>query len=426
MRISLAGFKELINVDTAREKLLAEVTINPQQEHVGINEALGRIACEDIEAPYDYPPFNRSAVDGYAVKHEDILSASENNPTPLRIVGEVEAGCELELPILRSGEAVIVYTGAPLPEGSDVVVPFENTARERNMVYVMKNLPKYKNVSYKGEDFRKGEIIVSKGIMLRPWHIAALAQAGFKEINVCERLKIGIINSGNELNESIHRSQGRIPNSTGPLIAAYVKELGLEPLLMGIVPDDKELIKSSVREALSKANLVVITGGTSIGKRDLVPEALKEISGSELIFHGVNLRPGRTAGAFVANGKPILMLSGLPVACLVGLENFLKPLIKKALSLKLPPTSVVRAKLARRLANVVGFRSYFRVVVYWENDELLVEPLRLTGSGILSTLLKGNGIIEVKEDLEGFEAGDLVDVRLISEPYPEKPSFLTW
>ncbi len=426
MREPLVGFKELLNVDVAREKLLSKAKLKPSPQTVKVSKAFGRVACRDIIAPYDYPPFNRAAVDGYAVKYEDTLSASENNPVPLRIVGEVEAGFGSEPPVLGDGEAVVVYTGAPLPKGSDAVVPFENAIREGNLVYVMKALPKYKNISYKGEDFRKGEIIVSKGTVLRPWHIAALAQAGLKEINVCRKFKVAVINTGNELTESVPVTSGKIPNSTGPLITAYVRELGLEPLYKGIVPDNKEQIKMTVKEVLGEADIVVITGGTSVGKRDLVPEAIKELPESELIFHGVNLRPGRTAGALIVNGKPVLMLSGLPVACLVGLDNFLKPLIKNALGLKLPPTPVVRAKLARRLANVVGFRSYFRVVVYWDNGELLVEPLRLTGSGILSTLLKGNGIIEVKEDLEGFEVGDLVDVRLISEPYPEKPSFLTW
>ncbi|MEM3142706.1 MAG: molybdopterin-binding protein, partial [Zestosphaera sp.] len=212
--------------------------------------------------------------------------------------------------------------------------------------------------------------------------------------------------------------------STGPLIYAYLKELGCEPVLIGVVPDDEEEILNTVLRILRDFEILITTGGTSVGGKDLVPEALSRISGANLIFHGVNLRPGRTTGAYVIEGKPILMFSGLPVAALVGLEAFVKPLIRHLTGATLLPEPTARVKVRRRVTNVVGFKSFFRVVVYREGGELSMEPLRLTGSGIISTLLRGNAILVVNENIEGYDEGDYVDVVLIGPIYEKRPEFL--
>ncbi len=427
MREKLKGFTKFEKVSEVVKRLLNSVSIKAGVEEVELPESVGRYSAEDLRAPYDYPRFDRSAVDGYAVMSRDVVGASETNPVSLKVVAEFHEITEsVDGVSLSEGEAVFVPTGAPLPQGADAVVPVEYTVREGDIVYVLKGVPPYGNVSRKGEDFREGEVIVRRGTKLRPWHVAALAQAGIYKIRVFRKVRVGVLNVGSELCEPWECGKpSSTINSSGYLIQSFVKEVGGKPLYLGIVPDEFNAIKEKVIEALSTADAVVITGGTSVGKKDLVPDVLSSLPNSKLVFHGVATRPGRTAGAFVVSGKPVLMLSGLPVACLLGLELYLKPLILKAYDAGGEIEVKVRGKLVRRLNNVLGFRSYYRVVVYrGGGDELLVEPLRLTGSGIISTLLKGNGIVEIPEGLEGYDEGEVVEVTLINPIYESRPEFL--
>lgn len=419
-RERLGGFTRFEKYEDALSKLLTQVNVTLESEKVLVTDAVGRVVAEDTYSLRDYPPVDRAALDGYAVKSLDVLSASPSNPAILKIVGSVEAGETPKLTI-NSGEAAVVFTGATMPEGSDAVVPFEEAVRKESFVYVLKPAQKYKNVSRTGEDIRKGDLIIKKGLTVRPWHVAALIEAGITEIKVFKKPRVGIINVGNEL---LARGGGEIPNSTGPLIYAYLKELGCEPVLIGVVPDDVEEITNTVSRVLRDFDILITTGGTSVGGKDLVPEALSRIKSANLIFHGVNLRPGRTAGAYLIDGKPVLMFSGLPVAALVGLEAFVKPLIRQLTGAIPLPEPTVRVRVRRRVANIVGFKSFFRVVVYRENNELYMEPLRLSGSGIVSTLLKGNAILVVDENIEGYDEDDQVSVTLIGPIYEKKPEFL--
>ncbi|MEM0014023.1 MAG: molybdopterin molybdotransferase MoeA [Zestosphaera sp.] len=420
----LDGFMRLEKYEVVLSKLLEHVKIRIGIEAISVTEATGRIAAEDVVSPRDYPPVDRAALDGYAVRSLDTSGASPSNPIPLKIVGNVKAG-DVPRPTVGVGEAVVIFTGATMPRGSDAVVPFEEAMRDGDYIYVLKPMHQYKNVSRTGEDLKSGDLIVRRGTVIRPWHIAALIEAGVLEVKVFKRPKVIIISIGDELVADPTRSTGyTIPNSTGPLIYAYLRELGCEPVLKGVITDDASEIINSVSKSLDDCDIVITTGGTSVGGTDLTPDAISRIPGAQLVFHGVNIRPGRTAGAYVVGGKPVFMLSGLPVAALVGLEVFVKPLIRHLVGAERPPQPSVRARVRRRIANVVGFNSFFRVVVYREGGELNVEPLRLTGSGIVSSLLRGNAILTVSENVEGYDEGDYVDVLLIGPIYEGRPAFL--
>ncbi len=420
VRERLKGFLKVENIDVALDKLLSKVKVRIDVQHVRIRDAVGRVAAKDVVAPHDYPPFNRAAVDGFAVRSSDTFGASPNNPAPLRYIGTIDTSvikstCAVvnKLPALREGEAYLIFTGAPLPKGADAVVPLENTIVRNNTILVLSQVPPLANVSRRGEDFRKGDTILRKGTRVMPWHVAALAQANISYIDVFRPIRIAIVNTGDELIEVGDNGPGII-NSTGPLIESYAKLNGCEVLRLGIVEDEVNKIKEAIERGLKVADVVIVTGGSSVGGRDVVPEALSSIENAELVFHGVNLRPGRTAGAYVVNGKPVLMLSGLPVACFVGLEVFLKPLIHYLLGTQPSPKVTVKAVLTRRVANVVGYRSFYRVKVFRGSDgRLYAEPLRLTGSGIISTLIRGNAILVIPENVEGFEEGTEVEVELI-------------
>ena len=420
VRERLKGFLKVENIDAALNKLLNRVRVKVDAQQVPICDAAGRIAAEDVMAPHDYPPFDRAAVDGYAVRSSDTFGASPSNPALLKCVGTIDVSVIKSRisalgrsPGLREGEAYLIFTGAPIPKGADAVVPLENTIVRGNDILVLAQVPPLANVSRRGEDFRSGDVILRKGTLIMPWHVAALAQANISHIKVYRPVRIAVVNTGDELVE-VGSNEPGIVNSAGPLIMSYAKLIGCEVVSLGIVRDNIREIKEVIERGLNVADVIVITGGSSVGGRDVVPEALSSIKGAELVFHGVNLRPGRTAGAYVINGKPVLMFSGLPVACFVGLEVILKPLIYYLLGAHPPPKVRTRAVLTRRVVNVIGYRSFYRVRVFRGNDgRLYAEPLRLTGSGIISSLIKGNAILIIPEDIEGFDEGAEVEVELI-------------
>ncbi|MCX8186459.1 MAG: molybdopterin molybdotransferase MoeA [Sulfolobales archaeon] len=417
MRERLIGFKYFEKVDTAISKLLANVTLNLDVVEVPLRDSLNCICAEDVRAPFDIPSFNRSAVDGYAVKSSATTSATPHNPVYLKLLDVIEAGVDIRnLKPIGDDEAYLIFTGGLLPEGADAVVPLENAIREGDKVRVVKSVYPYANVSRAGEDFRKGDVIVAKGTKIMPWHIAAIASANITRVKVYRKVKVAIINTGSELRElGDDLGCGGTVNTTGLLIDAYLRLLNVEPVWIGVVPDDVNEIRDALIRALKTSDAVIITGGSSVGGKDLVPEAIESLEGSVRIFHGVSMRPGRTAGAYIIFGKPVFLFSGLPVACLISLEVFLKPFLNNLTGTLDIPKPEVEGVMTRRLANEVGFTSFYRVrVCYSDRGTYYVEPLRLTGSGILSTLIKGNGILVVPENVEGIESGEKVKVIVVN------------
>ncbi len=409
--------KLLDNLLSAREALLRikkHVKLDLNCEYVGVRECIGRVSCRDYEAPVNIPPYDRSAVDGYAVRAEDTYGASPTSPVELRIVSKNE---------LASGEAVEIATGAPIPKGADAVVMYEDCIRRGDILLVNKPCFKWSNVSRVGEDFKAGDKVVTKGEELKPWHAASLASFGYGKVCVYRRIKVAVLVTGGEVVEPSDKpgeiAEGLVYNSTGTLVYTYLSQYKiLDVSYAGIVCDDKNEVKKRILELLEENDCIITTGGTGVSGRDIVPEAVNEIGSPGVIVRGVAIRPGRPTSIGVVKGKPIFMLSGLPVAALAGLESIVLPSLYSFLQSRYRHTCVVKAKLARRLANAIGFESYFRVFVYEKNGEYYAEPLRLTGSGILSTLIKGNGILIVPSNIEGYEAGDTVEIVLLN-PIPK-------
>ena len=421
IRMRLIGFKEFTKVEDAVRKLLSHVNVDLDAIELPINESLNYVCAEEVRAPYDIPPFDRSAVDGYAVRALSTTSASPSNPIYFKVLGTIEAGDDVSnLRPVGEYDTYLVFTGARIPKGADAVVPIEDTVLEGDEVRILRSVPPYANISRRGEDFKEGDVIISTGVRIKPWHIAALASANISKVRVYRRVKVSIINTGSELVELGSKlSSDKVVNSTKFLIESYLKMINVEPVTFGIVPDDLEVIRRVVINALNNSDIVIITGGTSVGGKDLVPEAVEGIEGSIKVFHGVAMRPGRTTGAYVVRGRPVLIVSGLPVACLVALEVFLKPLVNHLNKTEELPKPTISGYLTRRLANEVGFKSFYRVSICRDpNGDYYIEPLRLTGSGILSTLIRGNGILVVPENVEGYDVGERVVVEVIN-PIPE-------
>ncbi len=408
--VRLKGFKERTPVDLAL-RLFSEVELKKvDSECVSVFEACGRILSEDIVAKIDVPYFDRSAVDGYAVRAEDTFGASLTNPIVLKLAGEVEIGekpCEL-----KQGEAVKVSTGSALPKGANAVVMLEYAREFDGNVEVYKAVTPWENVSRKGEDVKAGEIVLKKGEVLQPQDIGIISALGYSKVKVLKRVKVAVIATGNELVEVGEKPEvGKVVNSNSPMLCCAIKEFGCEPIYLGIARDDFDELLEKVRKAVEVADIVTITGGTSVGKRDIVPEVVKKLG--RLIFHGVAMKPGMPTGLGVIDGKPILLLPGFPVATLISFYTFFPEILARITGVKIVAKkwSVVKARLKRRIPSQPGVRTFARVLL----KEGLAEPIRTSGSGILTSMIRANGMVVVPEDKEGFEEGESVEVILIRD-----------
>jgi len=406
------GFKVLTPIHEAQRVFLAALRHIPPQVHVATPQAVGLYAAQDVVSPVDVPPFDRAAFDGYAVRSVDTLGASRTNPMMLKVVGRALPGAPFKGAV-GPGEAVEVATGAPLPTGADAVVPYEEAARRGDYIEVYRPVPQFYYVSRRGEDVAAGEVVLRRGRRIKPWDVGVLASIGVKEVAVY-KITAGLISTGDELVEleEAPPPPGKIINSTRHVITALLRDLGVEVHYLGIVPDDEEAIHKAVADSVSRFDMVITTGGVSVGEPDHVVKAVSRL-GPEVLIHGIAARPGRPNSAAVVRGKPVVMLSGFPVASIVGFDVFVKPAIHKMVGAEEEPLPTVKAILTRRVTTPINVRSYVRVRVYRQGDKLYAEPLAVTGSGILSTLTKGNGLLIVPENREGYDENDEVEVILL-------------
>jgi molybdopterin molybdotransferase len=403
----LRGFIKVTNVDEALEKLVSYAKVSVlEPETVTLNEALGRVLAIDIIAPHDLPNFDRSAVDGYAVFASDTFGASEFNPKKIRLITSGK---------IKSGTAMRVWTGSAMPAGADAVVMLEFVRPQEDLIEVLKPVVPGQNVSPKGEDIRQGEVALKKGQRLRPQDLGLIAALGFVQVEVVRKPKVAILSTGDELVEPGYTPKiGQVIDSNRLILQAMIRELGGDPQDLGIVKDELNKIAERIATGLATADMVITTGGTSVGKLDLIPDAINKLGNPGMLVHGVAMRPGRPTGLAVVDGKPILTCPGNPVAAMFSFEMFARPLILKMLGIAAEPRPTVNAKLTRRIASTLGTKVFLRVWVYEKNGELFAEPIRTTGSGILTTMTKANGYVVIPETREFLEADETVTVHLFS------------
>jgi molybdopterin molybdotransferase len=405
----------LISVDDAVELLARtlDTAVSLEPEEVRVLEAVGRIIAEPVEAEIDIPPFNRSAVDGYAVRAGDTVSASVYNPVELVLKGVLTPSDKPPSRCVEPGEAVRVHTGSPIPCGADAVVMDEDVEVKDDSVVVYKPVSPGQNISRRGEDFAKGDIIIARGTILNPVHIGVISSIGVDRVKVYRRLRIGVLTSGNEVCEpGIDRDCGTlIYNSSARLITALLRQNRfIDVKYYGVFPDDPEILSNAVVEASMENDLVVTTGGTGVSESDALIDAM--LNTGKIVFRGVKMRPGRPTTLSLINNKPVLHLSGYPVAAWTGYEAILIPAVRKWLELKGLERPMVYARLSRRIPNTVGYRSYIRVILRDAGGGYVAEPYMLRGSGVLSSLLKSHGYIVVPENVEGIEKDSAVPVYL--------------
>lgn len=369
--------------------------------------------AEDVIATVDVPSFSRAAMDGYAVVAADTFGASMTNPAILSLVGEVKMGRKSEFDLKR-GTAITIPTGGPIPEGADAVVMLEYTKHVgTDKIEVYSAVPAGENVSRAGEDVKKGDLVLRKGARLKPQDLGILVSIGASEVMVVKRPFVAVLSTGNELVEPGNQPRpGQIIDANRIIISSLVRELGGVPVDLGIARDSEDEIRAKLKEGLSKADLVLVSGGTSVGALDLVPLVINSLGKPGVVVHGVSMRPAYPTGLACIEGKPIVLLSGYPVAAMIGFDTFVKPLLSRLMRTPEEPTVMVKAKLSRRIPSPGGMRTFVRVLVKKRNGEFIVEPIRMGGSGVITTMIKANGMIVIPESVDGFEVGEIVDVSL--------------
>ena len=404
--VKLKGFQKLTFTDEALSTWLDALQIKkPKQATVALQEALNRVLAEDIVAQQDLPRFDKSAVDGYAVKSEDSVGASQFKPAIFQLT---------QAEIVNAKQAKQVWTGNPIPKGADAVVMLENTKTHDGELEVWSQLAPGDNISKKGEDIKKHQKPVEAGTRLNPYHIGLAAALGYSQIKVYQKPKIAILATGNELAEvGTEPSRNQIFDSNKIMLSNMCQELGAETNDYGIAKDNTDEISEKIRKALQTSDAVITTGGTSVGGLDLVPDAVNKIGNPGVIVHGMALRPAMPTALAVLEGEPVMILSGNPVAAIVGFEVFGRPIVSRLVGLSgTEPRPIVKAVMARKVASALGRKTYVRVCLKLQNGDFVAEPVSAKGSGAISTMTMSNGFVVVSENREGIAQGETVIVHM--------------
>jgi molybdopterin molybdotransferase len=404
--VKLKGFQKLTLTDKALQSWLSALQIGkPKTAVVPLQEAFGRVLAEDLIAQEDLPRFDKSAMDGYAVRSADLAGATQFKPVTLQLTDAEEVGTK---------QAKQIWTGNPIPKGADSVVMLEKTRQQNGELKVSTQLALGDNVSKHGEDIKKGQTAIKTGTRLNPYHLGLAAALGYTQLEVAEKPKIAILATGNEVAEiGTKRASNQIYDSNKVMLSAMCQELGAQTTDLGIAKDNTDEIAQKIQQALKIYDAVITTGGTSVGGLDLLPDAVNKLGKPGVIAHGMALRPAMPTAVAVLEGKPIMILSGNPVASVIGFEVFGRPLICRMLGMpKEEPRPIVTAKMARRIASALGRKTYVRVHVSLKNGELVAEPVSAKGSGSISTMTTSNGYLIVPENREGVSEGETVIIHM--------------
>ena len=381
----------MLQVEEAQALVMAEVALLPA-ESVPLDETLGRVLREELVAAADAPAADNSAMDGYAVRAEDIAEA----PVTLDVTGDIPAGHPASTP-LRAGTTMRIMTGAFVPDGADTVVQVELTDGGLERVTIERALPRGANIRRRGEDMHAGDVLLRPGVRIGPAEIALLAGGGKTRVQVGRRPTVAILSTGDELIDAGDApSAGKIVNTNSHLLAALVREAGATPVPFGIVKDTREATRDAFARAV-EADFVLSSGGVSVGAYDFVKDALDDL-GAETKFWRVAMKPGKPVVLSRLRERLVFGLPGNPVSCFVAFHLFVAPALRKAMGqeVRLFP-STIRARLTARIRGAGDRRVYARVHV---DEELNATPLRTQSSGALTSMRNANGLAVVNADAE--------------------------
>ncbi|UCH31737.1 MAG: molybdopterin molybdotransferase MoeA [Candidatus Bathyarchaeota archaeon] len=408
-------FRQLISLDEAKRRIEKAFSPKPPKtEEIPLLKAVGRVLASDIAAPMDVPPFSRSTVDGYAVRAEDTFGADEDKPVMLKISGYADVG-EISKLRLEKNYAMKIVTGAPLPSNSNAAVMIEHTNEENEKVYVYKSVVKNENMMGKGSDIRKDAMVLKGGTILSSQNLGVLAALGFAQVKVYKKPKVAVISTGQEIIAPGNPLPlGKIYDINAYTLTAALLEIGVEPINFDIIQDDNvEVLKSTLENALDISEVVITSGGVSVGPKDILPNIIDGLGEPGLIIHGIAIKPGKPIAVAVVGEKLIFSLPGHPTSALLTYQLLIRPFLPLLTKQKALPSTTLRAVITDKVFSARGRRTFITVTLS-QNDagHWLASPVLEGLSGAITTLAKADGYIELEETQQFVESGEEVDVLL--------------
>ncbi len=408
-------FLRVLSIDEARELLTCFGALG--EEEIALDESLFRVLAKPVTATEDLPGFNRSTMDGFAVRSTDTFGATESSPALLRIIGEARMG-DISREKLRRGNTVRIWTGGALPPNADAVVMVEHTQElDAETVEILKAVAPFEHVVRKGEDFKAREVLLAPGRRLRPQDLGLIAAMGMPRVTVRRRPSVAVISSGDEI-VPVEQTPppGCMRDVNRHTLQALIVECHATPVWMGIAPDNEKHISRLLEDGLNQTDVVLISGGSSMGSRDLVIEVLEKRFAANILLHGVSVSPGKPLIVAQVGSKPVFGLPGHPISAMVSFQQFVEPLLRR---LEGEDTSapflrtIVVARLARNIPSQEGRTDFVRVRLKKKDGELLAMPVP-GKSGMISGMVRSDGFVTIQADSEGLYKGDRVAVHLFS------------
>ena len=406
-----------IKISEAVEKIMKH-KLNGEKEMIPLSECHGRFLAEDITATNDVPHFTRSPYDGFALRSQDTAEGSLDHPLEFEVIEEIAAGMVPSLPVGKN-QAVRIMTGAQMPEECDAVIMLELTKEiekdGKKYISFKRSLKKGENVSVKGEDAKEGDVLVPKGTIINPGIISLLATFGYAEVPVAKKPIVGLFATGSELLD-VHEplQPGKIRNSNSHGISAQIQRAGGEVRFFGKLKDEFDLSFEAISSALQEVDLLITTGGVSVGDFDLLPDIYQKL-GAEVLFNKVAMRPGSVTTVAVYQNKFLFGLSGNPSASYVGFELFVRPIIRTMLFSDKPHLRKEQATLAEDFLKANPFSRLVRTRLFYENGSLRVVPSGVDKSNITTSLSGANSLTVLPGGTRGFKTGDSVEVLLLED-----------
>jgi molybdopterin molybdotransferase len=424
-------FLTLLPPDAARDLLFSHLaTLMIDSESVDVSSSLGRVLVEDILAPHPLPDFQRTTVDGYAVRARDTFGASDSLPAYLTLIGEVPMGDSPSFE-LSEGRCALIHTGGMLPKGADAVVMLEYTQRTSEVskesgglareIEIFRAVADGENVIRVGEDVAQGQLVQAKGSLIRPAEIGGLLALGITSVRVARKIQVGLISTGDEVIDPGQSPRpGQVRDINSYTLAALVEKSGGVAKRYGIFSDRFEVLKDSAAQALSECDVVVITAGSSASTRDMTADVIRLLGAPGVLVHGINTRPGKPTILGVCNGKAVIGLPGNPVSALVNGYLFVVPLIENLLGALPKPRATVLARLNVNLPSQAGREDWWPVKLssspggrgFRGEGEYQAHPI-FGKSNLIFTLASADGLLMIHPDATGLSAGEMVEVLLI-------------
>jgi putative molybdopterin biosynthesis protein len=410
-------FLEVVSPDDARARFHAHLDLSPLPgETVVLAAALGRVLTHDVVAAVDAPPFDRSNVDGFAVRAADTAGASDSAPLRLVLNGEVIACGHAPVVEVRPGTATVIATGGVIPRGADAVVMIEHTElieAGASAIELRRAAAPGQFVSYAGSDMARGETLLRRGAVIGSREIGMLAACGHASVDVVRRPKVAVLSTGDELvAPGTALGPAGVYDSNSAIVAAAVAELGGEPVPLGIVADDEAALERAVRAALASCDMVVLSGGTSKGAGDLSHRVMSRLDAPGIVVHGVALKPGKPLCLAVADGKPLVVLPGFPTSAIFTFHSFVAPLIRARAGLPPDTARTVRAHVPLRIVSEMGRQEFALVALVGGAGGTVAFPTG-KGSGSVTSFSQADGFIAIDALATALDAGSDVDVTLI-------------